>query len=34
MTQGELNVELKKFVDMQTGIVDVTNKVVGYLKGC
>ena len=33
MTQGQLNIELKKFVDMQIGIVPVTNKVVSYL-GC
>ncbi len=33
ISQGELNIELKKFVDMQTGIVPVSNKVIEYL-GC
>ena len=33
MTPMQLNIELKKFVDMQNGIVPVTNKVIEYL-GC
>ena len=33
MTQGELNIEIQRFVNGQIGIVPVTNKVVSYL-GC
>ncbi len=33
VSQGQLNIEIQRFVNTQIGIVDVTNKVVGYL-GC